>query len=193
VPGLVTILGGTLPLSRLMAERAADVICARLGVRAQCVTAGRPLPGAGGTPPAVRGLASDHGISTLAALRIVGRHGSEAAQVLDDPRGGRLVCRCEAVTEAELAHAARGEQVRTLADAFRRVGMAAGPCAGTACLDRAAQVVGEELGWSSSQRREACRDYLTVAWRDRAPVLDRWGWAQEELAYGVRRGWPGGL
>jgi len=23
-------------------------------------------------------------------------------------------------------------------------------------------------------------------------VLDRWGWAQEELAYGARRGWPGG-
>jgi glycerol-3-phosphate dehydrogenase len=193
VPGLVSVAGGTLALSRLAAERAADVACRRLGARARCVTAGRPLPGAGSAVPQARGLAADHGIPVLAALRILGRHGSEAAEVLDDPRGGRLVCRCEAVTEAELAHAARSEQVRTLADAFRRVGLAAGPCAGTACLDRAAEVVGGELGWSFGQRREACRDYLTRAWRERAPVLDRWGWAQEELAYGRRRGWPGGL
>ena len=103
------------------------------------------------------------------------------------------MCRCEALTESELVHAARHEQVRTLSDAFRRVGLAAGPCAGGTCVERAAEVIGHELRWSPSQRREACRDHLTGAWRGRAPVLDRWGWAQEELAYGVRRGWPGGL
>jgi glycerol-3-phosphate dehydrogenase len=193
VPGLVTVAGGTLPLFRLVAERAADVVCARLGVRTAGTTAARPLPGAGGAVPPARELARDHGIPALAAARLLGRHGSEAAEVLQDPRRGRLVCRCEALTEAELVHAARQEQVRTLADAFRRVGLAAGPCAGTACVERAAEVLGHELGWSASQRRDACRDYQAVAWPGRAPVLDRWGWAQEELAYGLRRGWPGGL
>ena len=70
--------------------------------------------------------------------------------------------------------------------------MAAGPCAGAACLERAAAVVGRELGWSTGQRREAWREQLAAGWRGRAPVLDRWGWAQEELAYGLRRGWPAG-
>ena len=191
--GLITIAGGKLSTYRLMAERTADAVCARLGVHARSVTAARPLPGAAGDPPPIAELAREHGITALAAARLVGRHGSAAAEVLDDPRRGRLVCRCEAVTEAELAHAVRSEQVRTLADAFRRVGLAAGPCAGTACLDRAAEVVGHELGWSPAQRREACRDHLTGVWRGRAPVLDRWGWAEEELAYGVRRGWPGGM
>jgi glycerol-3-phosphate dehydrogenase len=193
VPGLLTVAGGKLTMYRLMAERTADAVCARLGVRAACVTASRPLPGASGVPPPVRELVAEHGIPALAALRILRRHGSEAPEVLGDARRGRLTCRCEALTEAELAHAARHEQVRTLADAFRRVGLAAGPCAGTACVERAADVVGAELGWSPSQVREAGRDYLTGAWRGRAPVLDRWGWAQEELAYGARRGWPGGL
>ncbi|HEY4026805.1 MAG TPA: FAD-dependent oxidoreductase [Candidatus Dormibacteraeota bacterium] len=193
VPGLVTVAGGKLSLYRLMAERTADAVCARLRHRARCVTGSRPLPGASGVAPPVRELAAEHGISTLAATRILARHGSEAPEVLDDPRRGRLACRCEVVTEAELVHAARHEQVRTLADAFRRLGLAAGPCAGTSCVERAAEVIGHELGWSPSQVREAARDYVTGSWRGRAPVLDRWGWAQEELAYGARRGWPGGL
>jgi len=193
VAGLVTVVGGPVAQYRLAAERAADAVCARLGGGARAAAVDRPLPGGNGVAPPVRALAAEHGITALAAARILGRHGAEAPEVLQDPRRGRLVCRCEALTEAELVHAARHEQVRTLADAFRRVGLAAGPCAGAACVERAAEVLGQELGWSPSQRREAGRDYLTGAWRGRAPVLDRWGWAQEELAYGARRGWPGGL
>jgi glycerol-3-phosphate dehydrogenase len=192
VRGLVTIAGGTQPLYRLMAERTADAVCARLGVQARSTTAARPLPGAAGVAAPAGELAAEHGIPALAAARLLERHGSEAPEVLQDARRGRLVCRCEALTEAELSHAVRHEQVRSLADAFRRLGVAAGPCAGAACAERAAEVIGHELGWSPSRCREACRDYQTEAWRGRAPVLDRWGWAQEELAYGVRRGWPGG-
>jgi glycerol-3-phosphate dehydrogenase len=193
VRGLVTVAGGRLSMYRLMAEAAADAVCARLGVQAASQTARRPLPGAGGVAPPVRELVAEHGIPALAAARLLQRHGSEAPEVLQEERRGRLTCRCEALTESELVHAARHEQVRTLADAFRRVGLAAGPCAGAACVERASEVIGRELGWSPTQRREACREYLTGAWQGRAPVLDRWGWAQEELAYGMRRGWPGGL
>src|SRR5262249_60278577 len=105
---------------------------------------------------------------------------------------GRLVCRGEGVPEAALAYSPRREQVRTLADAFRRVGLAAGPCAGTACVDRAAQVIGEQLGWSQSQRRDACREYLIGAWRGRAPGVRRWGGGQEGVAHRARRGRAGG-
>jgi glycerol-3-phosphate dehydrogenase len=193
VPGLFTVVGGTPTLHRAVAERATDAVCGRLAMHKRCVTAAQPLPGATGDAPSARELAAMHGLTALAATRLVERHGTEAREVLVDARGGRLVCRCEALTEAELVHAARSEQVRTLADAFRRAGMAAGPCAGTACVERASEVVGEALGWSPSQCRDACREHQVAAWRGRAPVLDRWGWAQEELAYGIRRGWPGGL
>ena len=77
--------------------------------------------------------------------------------------------------------------MRTLADAFRRVGLAAGPCAGALCLERAAEVVGRELGWSPGQRREAAADFRAELWLGRAPVLDRWGWAEQELVAGANR------
>ena len=93
-----------------------------------------------------------------------------------------------AVTEAELTYAARHEQVRSLADAFRRVGVAAGPCAGAACILRAAEVVGGVLGWSASQRFDAAREFVRGAWLGRAPVLGHSGWAQEELTQGAMRG-----
>ena len=70
----------------------------------------------------------------------------------------------------------------------RRVGIAAGPCAGAACILRAAEVVGRELGWSASQSFEAAREFVRGAWLGRAPVLGHVGWAQEELAQGSMRG-----
>src|SRR5262249_40916473 len=160
---LISVAGGRLSTYRLMAEAAAGAVCARLGVQAAGETARRPLPGAGSEPPPAAELAAEHGIPALAALRLLQRHGSEAAEVLQAERRGRLVGRGEALTEAELAHAARQEQVRTLEDAFRRVGLAAGPCAGGACVERAAEVIGHELGWSPSHRREAFRDYQAAA------------------------------
>jgi glycerol-3-phosphate dehydrogenase len=191
--GLVSAIGGGLPTFRASAEAIADVVCTRLGIRAPSATAQRPLPGGAGEIPAAEELAREHGLTALAAARLLQRHGCEAPQVLDDPRRGRLVCRCEAVTEAELVHATRHEQVRTLSDASRRLGLAAGACAGAGCLERAAAVMAQELGWSAGQRSQAWRDHVAATWRSRAPVLDRWGWAQEEVTYGARRGWPSSL
>ncbi len=191
--GLVSAIGGGLSTFRASAEAIADVVCARLGIRAPSTTARRPLPGGAGEMPPAEELAREHGLTALAAARLLQRHGCEAPQVLEDTRRGRLVCRCEAVTEAELVHAARHEQVLTLSDASRRIGLATGACAGTSCLERAAAVMAQELGWSASQRSQAWRDHVAATWRGRAPVLDRWGWAQEEVAYGARRGWPGSL
>ena len=188
VEGFVTIAGGKLSMYRLMAEQTSDAVCRKLGHQAECTTATTPLPGneSDMEPPAE--LARRCGIPALAAVKLQSRHGSRAEKVLDGARAGRLVCRCEPLTEAELAYAARREQVRTLADAFRRVGLAAGPCAGSACVMRAAEVIGRELGWSASQRFDAVREFVRGAWLGRAPVLGHSGWAQEELAQGAMRG-----
>ena len=188
VEGFVTITGGKLSMYRLMAEETSDVVCHKLGHQATCTTATTPLPGneSDMEPPAE--LARRCGIPALAAIKLQSRHGSRAENVLDGARAGRLVCRCEPMTEAELAYSARNEQVGSLADAFRRVGLAAGPCAGAACVLRAAEVIGSELGWSASQRFEAAREFVRGAWLGRAPVLGRAGWAQEELAQGAMRG-----
>ena len=186
--GLISIAGGKLSMYRLMAEEIADAVCRRFGQGGRSETATRPLPGSESdvTPPAE--LAARCGIPALAAMKLQSRHGSNAERVLDEGGTSRILCRCEPVIEGELVYAARHEQVRTLADAFRRVGVAAGPCAGAACIIRAAEVVGRELGWSASQRFDAAREFVRGAWLGRAPVLGHAGWAQEELAQGAMRG-----
>ena len=188
VEGFVTIAGGKLSMYRLMAEQTSDAVCRKLGHQAQCTTATTPLPGNESEMEPAAELARRCGIPALAAVKLQSRHGSHAEQVLGDGRAGRLVCRCEPMTEAELAYSARHEQVRSLADAFRRVGLAAGPCAGAACVLRAAEVIGAELGWSAAQRFDAAREFVRGAWLGRAPVMGRAGWAQEELAQGAMRG-----
>jgi glycerol-3-phosphate dehydrogenase len=188
VEGFVTITGGKLSMYRLMAEQTSDAVCRKLGNQARCTTATTPLPGNESDMEPPRELARRCGIPALAAVRLQSRHGSHAEKVLDGAHAGRIVCRCEPLTEAELAYAARREQVRTLADAFRRVSFAAGPCGGAACVMRAAEVIGRELGWSASQRFEAVREYVRGSWLGRAPVLGHAGWAQEELAEGAMRG-----
>jgi len=188
VEGFVTITGGKLSMYRLMAEQTSDAVCRKLGHQAACTTATSPLPGNESDMEPASELARRCGIPALAAVRLQSRHGSRSERVLEGGRAGRLVCRCEPITEAELAYSARHEQVRSLTDAFRRVGMAAGPCAGSACVLRAAEVVGAELGWSASQRFDAAREYVRGAWLGRAAVLGHAGWAQEELAQGALRG-----
>jgi len=186
--GLITIAGGKLSMYRLMAEETSDAVCRRLAHQAECTTARVPLPGNESDPTPPSELASRCGVPALAVIKLQSRHGSNAEKVLDEGGTSRILCRCEPVTEGELVYAARHEQVRTLADAFRRVGVAAGPCAGAACILRAAEVVGRELGWSASQRFEAARDFVRGAWLGRAPVLGHAGWAEEELAQGSMRG-----
>ena len=186
--GFITIAGGKLSMYRLMAEQTSDVVCRKLGHEAPSVTAARPLPGSESDLEPAAELGRRGGISALAALRLQMRHGSNSAEVLKAAIPGRMVCRCEPITEAELVHAARHEQASSLADAFRRVGLAAGPCSGAACVLRAAGVIGTELGWSASQRFEAAREFVDGAWLGRAPILGHSGWAQEELAHGSLRG-----
>jgi glycerol-3-phosphate dehydrogenase len=186
--GFITIAGGKLSMYRLMAEETSDAVCRRLGLQASSTTATQPLPGNESDPEPASELASRCGVPALAVVKLQSRHGSNAEKVLDEGGASRILCRCEPVTEAELVYAARHEQVRTLADAFRRVGIAAGPCAGAACILRAAEVVGRELGWSAAQRFDAAREFVQGAWLGRAPVLPHSGWAQEELTQGAMRG-----
>jgi glycerol-3-phosphate dehydrogenase len=188
VQGFVSIAGGKLSMYRLMAEETSDAVCRKLGHQAPCTTATSPLPGSESDVAPASELARRHRIPALAAVKLQSRHGSNADKVLEDMKEGRIVCRCEPITEAELAYAARHEQVRSLADAFRRVGLAAGPCAGAACIVRAAEIIGRELDWSASQRFDAAREFVRGAWLGRAPVLGHGGWAQEELAQGAMRG-----
>ncbi len=67
--------------------------------------------------------------------------------IKEDPRYGRVVCRCETVTEAEVVRAIHGVIGATTMDAVKRrtrVGM--GRCQGGFCGYRVAEILARELG-----------------------------------------------
>ncbi|MAE93809.1 MAG: FAD-dependent oxidoreductase [Deltaproteobacteria bacterium] len=173
--GLFTITGGKLAAYRLMAEDAADQLCARLGNREPCRTAELPLPG-GEEEADVGALATRHAIGLPAALRLAFRHGSRADEVLAgaDPelRPAKLVCACEPVLDTELRHVARTEGLRKLSDCQLRVRLGVGACQGSGCGASAAGVLAEELGWDAERTIHELAELAALRWRAVAPVLE---------------------
>lgn len=67
--------------------------------------------------------------------------------VAADPRYGRIVCRCETVSEGEIVAAIRGPVPALTVDAVkRRTRAGMGRCQGGFCLPRTVQIMARELG-----------------------------------------------
>jgi len=174
-PGLYSMTGGKLAAYRLMAEDAANRLCAVLGVDAPCRTAELPLPG-GEAPADLLALAKRFRIAPPAVARLGFRHGARARSVLEagedaHARGRRVVCACEPVLDAELRHVARAEGLRKLNDCTLRVRLGVGACQGAACAASAAGVLAEELGWDAPRTVREVAELAASRWRAVAPVL----------------------
>lgn len=73
--------------------------------------------------------------------------GERAQHIARDPRYGRLVCRCEEVSEGEIVDAIRAPlPARTLDAVKRRTRAGMGRCQGGFCLPRVARILARELG-----------------------------------------------
>jgi glycerol-3-phosphate dehydrogenase len=71
----------------------------------------------------------------------------QAALVAAEPLYGRVICRCETITEGEIVAAIRGPcGARTLDGVKRRVRAGAGRCQGGFCGPRVTQILARELG-----------------------------------------------
>src|SRR5690606_37784300 len=86
IHGFISVVGGKLTTFRLMAEKAADVACAKLGVSAPCTTATTALP-------APEPNARPHFHQLRGRLDRV-EHGKMP---------GPLICECELVTAPQIA------------------------------------------------------------------------------------------
>jgi glycerol-3-phosphate dehydrogenase len=165
--GVLTVAGGKLTTLRRMAEQATDRVAevlrdmGREAAIGPCLTATRPLPGAG-TPPASLGA---HELGGDVRRRLETAYGARAAHVValmaDAPELGRRIDPELPYLWAEVPHAARHEHALDLCDALiRRVpvfrdardqGLAAAP--------RAASLMAGVLGWSEIERQRALERY----------------------------------
>lgn len=190
--GMATICGGKLTTYRLMGERMADLVCAKLGVTAACRTAVEPL-----VPEASQELMAR-------ARKVFPAQGLEQAQSrLGDsfaaaverleaaPWKKALLCECERVTIAEFEQVASESTSHSLNDIRRRTRMGMGTCQGSFCGLRGVGAVLEAGLLAASATADApaapdlLRGFQQERWYGIRPVL--WGseLRETELARGM--------
>jgi glycerol-3-phosphate dehydrogenase len=176
VGGLVTVVGGKLTTYRLMAERAADAVCAQLGVDQPCQTQTYPLPSIEG------GAGATHYHTLPGRLAAV-----EQATSPDS-----LICECELVTRGQLEHAARHAANLAapgiLDDLRRDLRLGMGPCQGGFCGYRAAGVLHEMGAVDAAHATRAAADFAQRRWKGQRPLLWGQGLRQALLDEQIYRG-----
>lgn len=130
--GMAAICGGKLTTYRLMGERMADLVCARLGVIAQCRTAVEPL--VEDTPPAL--LERVCKVFPAQSLeQAESRPGDSFAATVEHleaaPWKKALLCECERVTVVEFEQVASGPASHSLNDICRHTRMGMSTCQGS--------------------------------------------------------------
>ncbi|MDR3357656.1 MAG: anaerobic glycerol-3-phosphate dehydrogenase subunit A [Desulfovibrio sp.] len=172
--GMVTVTGGKFTSFRLMAEKTADLVCSRLGVRAACRTADEPLVPA---PPERllerAGNVFPAGGAGLAAARLGEELESAVARAERDPWKKALLCECELVTLAEFETAAAQSSGLSLSDMRRRTRMGMGTCQGAFCALRAGAALAESGAFAAAAPRRMLVDFLEERWHGIRPLL--WG------------------
>ncbi len=189
-PNAFSMIGGKLASFRLFAQEMSDRIARDLAPSSICTTHTSPLPGGERHVDAIE-LAEAHGITPVAARRIVFRHGARAETVLrdvtSDSMSREVVCPCEPVLAAEVVHAIHAEHARTVDDVARRTRLGLGACGGMRCAHRCGQIVARELSLSPTVGREQAGAFLVKQAKMRAPALGPEQARQEALALASMR------
>lgn len=161
VAGLITVVGGKFTTYRLMAERAADVVCGRLGVTKPCVTKAYVLP--------------DVRVPLITPKTHWLGHRLEDVETAKQPDS--LICECELVTRSDFEQAARGHAdivaPWVLDDLRRDLRLGMGPCQGGFCGYRAAGILHETGHQTAPQAIAALADFAQRRWKGQRPLL--WG------------------
>ncbi len=161
IKNLMTITGGKLITYRLMAEKASDLICQKMGIKADCSTHQKPLPGAEKT----RGFKD--------RLKALGR--------MD------ILCDCELVLKEEVEEVLKERKLYDLQDILHRTRLAKGTCQGGFCVYRLLGIL-HELGMAEGDSNKKLKGFLEERWKGIRPIL--WGSAarEEELIEGIYKG-----
>ncbi|MCL4515333.1 MAG: anaerobic glycerol-3-phosphate dehydrogenase subunit A [Firmicutes bacterium] len=155
IKNFLTVTGGKLTTYRRMAEAAADVACARLGVAAACRTAGEGLPGVASTE-------KPRNTFTICECEFVPR-----AEIQD---------RLEKLNAADSPQPPQA----LLADLRRRTRIGMGTCQGAYCGYRTAGVAHETASFSAREANWMLAKFLQERWKGTRPVL--WGDQAREAA-----------
>ena len=176
VDNFVSIVGGKLTTYRLMAEQAADVVCAKVGVTAKCTTADEVLPD------------QADGRSYWLGHRLAEHEATGGGDA-------ELICECEMLTRTTVERFLDERWPCSLDDVRRGTRLGMGPCQGGFCTFRAAGLVAEReadmaaavgaaaagglAGSGSPRSDQVLVDFLAERFRGTRPIA--WGRQLQEL------------
>jgi glycerol-3-phosphate dehydrogenase len=180
--GMVSIFGGKFTTYRLMAEKMADLICAKLGIHAECRTAQEPLiedPSAEMLEKA-RKYFPVHGVE-LAANRLGAAFPIVVEKASAMP-SNTLLCECEMVSRAEIEYVASDPSTVSMNDIRIRTRMGMGTCQGTFCSLRTIGSLAECNVPFAASATESLHRFLQERWKGLRPAI--WGIQAKEMELG---------
>ncbi len=163
---LITISGGKLTTYRLMAEKTADLVCARLGVTEECRTTTTPLP------DTVDARWTEPGLAPNVWLR-------------QNEPSNLLLCECEMVSQSVVDEIVSGLRALDGRPDLKAIGLRSrigkGPCQGTFCSQRLAAYLYDRDHIQDAEGRDQLRAFLRERWRGQQPLLWDTSLAKAEL------------
>ena len=173
INNLVTITGGKLTTYRLMAEKAADLVCRRLGVEKPCTTREEPLPDSHSARWTQPGLAPTVWLQSR------------------DPNDTPL-CECEmvpkSVVEALITDIQKHNEVPNLKAIGLRSRVGKGPCQGTICSQQVTAHMYDQGEWKGREGMASLIDFLRERWRGQHALLWDTSLGQAELMEAIHCG-----
>lgn len=174
---IISIAGGKLTTYRKMARDAVNAACKALGVRSDCVTDKRPLPGGLSMTyeeyliEAVPELSARHHVPTETVRHLISFYGSRTERVLElveeapdlsatiSPESGDLY--------AQVLYSVLEEGARTLSDIIlRRMHLGITASRGAQQAGKIAEFAGKELNWNEDERRHQVEEFKKTLMRE---------------------------
>ncbi len=173
VENFLTITGGKLTTYRLMAEKAANLVCAKLGVDAPCLTATTIMP------PYAGGRWTEPGLAPRRWLKAT------------DPTDS-ILCECEMVSKSVVDDIVRTMPPQspgyTLVSIGLRSRIGKGPCQGGFCSIRVTGHLYDTDVVQGDQGLAEIRRFLDERWRGVHPILFDFPLMQAEFQEAVHCG-----
>ncbi|MFP4256590.1 MAG: anaerobic glycerol-3-phosphate dehydrogenase subunit GlpA [Desulfobacterales bacterium] len=167
-PGnFITITGGKLTTSRLMAEKTADMVCGKLGVNSPCLTGSRFLDDA-----------VDAKWTEPAMAPIIWLRKSAASEDI-------LLCECEMIPQSVVDEISENICKQEARPGLKALGLRSrigkGPCQGTFCSQRAVAYLYDQGYLNNREGVHELKAFLNERWRGQQPLLWNKSLIQAEL------------
>jgi glycerol-3-phosphate dehydrogenase len=169
IKDFITVLGGKITAYRAIGEEVLDLVCKKFNVRAPCVTADTPLPGAPAVPAQdVEQAAQRSGLPLETVAYLAALYGSRFSSVLDyvreDKRLGQPIAASCPDILAQIKYAVDEEEALTLSDFLlccTNIGL--GQSQGLDTVETVAREMGPLLGWSKTEQQDQIESYRALA------------------------------